>query len=112
MKIEYLEIKNYKQFADLTLDLTYPKGHEKEGEPLDKICIIGQSGTGKTNLLNLIVSIEEPYFSWNKDFFRENSKITSKYKMQGKTSLRLDLNKKYEDINIKKLNGEACYFIT
>ena len=30
MKIEYLEIKNYKQFADLTLDLTYPKGHEKE----------------------------------------------------------------------------------
>ena len=54
MKIEYLEIKNYKQFTDLTLDLTYPKGHEKEGEPLDKICIIGQSGTGKTNLLEII----------------------------------------------------------
>ena len=54
MKIEYLEIKNYKQFTDLKLDLTYPKGHEKEGEPLDKICIIGQSGTGKTNLLEII----------------------------------------------------------
>jgi len=54
MKIEYLEIKNYKQFTDLTLDLTYPKGHEKEGQPLDKICIIGQSGTGKTNLLKII----------------------------------------------------------
>jgi predicted ATP-dependent endonuclease of OLD family len=54
MKIEYLEIKNYKQFSDLTLDLTYPKGHEKEGKPLDKICLIGQSGTGKTNLLNII----------------------------------------------------------
>jgi len=54
MKIEYLEIKNYKQFSDLTLDLTYPKGHKKEGEPLDKICIIGQSGTGKTNLLEII----------------------------------------------------------
>jgi AAA15 family ATPase/GTPase len=54
MKIEYLEIKNYKQFTDLTLDLTYPKGHEKEGQPLDKICIIGQSGTGKTNLLEII----------------------------------------------------------
>jgi len=54
MKIEYLEIKNYKQFSDLTLDLTYPKGHEKEGKPLDKICIIGQSGTGKTNLLKVI----------------------------------------------------------
>ena len=54
MKISNLEIKNYKQFKDLTLDLTYPKGHEKEGEPLDKICIIGQSGTGKTNLLDII----------------------------------------------------------
>jgi predicted ATPase len=54
MKIEYLEIKNYKQFRDLTLELTYPKGHEKEGQPLDKICIIGQSGTGKTNLLEII----------------------------------------------------------
>ena len=54
MKIKYLEIKNYKQFKDLTLDLTYPKGHPKVGEPLDKICIIGQSGTGKTNLLEII----------------------------------------------------------
>ena len=34
--------------------MTYPKGHKKAGEPLDKICIIGQSGTGKTNLLGII----------------------------------------------------------
>ncbi|MFA6144241.1 MAG: AAA family ATPase [Sulfurimonas sp.] len=54
MKIKYLEIKNYKQFKDLTLELTYPQGHEKAGAPLDKICIIGQSGTGKTNLLEII----------------------------------------------------------
>jgi len=54
MKIKYLEIKNFKQFKDLTLDLAYPQGHPKEGQPLDKICIIGQSGTGKTNLLEII----------------------------------------------------------
>ena len=54
MKISYLHIRNYKQFSDLELDLTYPGGHPKEGEPLDKICIIGQSGTGKTNLLDII----------------------------------------------------------
>lgn len=54
MKISNLVIKNFKQFKDLSLDLTYPKGHEKEGQPLDKICIIGQSGTGKTNLLDII----------------------------------------------------------
>lgn len=54
MKISNLVIKNFKQFKDLSLDLTYPKGHEKAGQPLDKICIIGQSGTGKTNLLDII----------------------------------------------------------
>ncbi len=54
MKIYYLHIRNYKQFSDLELDLTYPKGHKKFGQPLDKICIIGQSGTGKTNLLDII----------------------------------------------------------
>ena len=54
MKISYLHIRNYKQFSDLELDLTYPKGHKKAGQPLDKICIIGQSGTGKTNLLDVI----------------------------------------------------------
>ncbi|KIM02965.1 MAG: hypothetical protein KU28_11715, partial [Sulfurovum sp. PC08-66] len=54
MKIKQIKLKKYKQFKDLTLDLTYPKGHKKEGQPLDKICIIGQSGTGKTNLLRII----------------------------------------------------------
>jgi len=54
MKIEYLEIKDYKQFSNLKLKLTYPLGHQKEGKPLDKICILGQSGVGKTNVLEII----------------------------------------------------------
>jgi AAA15 family ATPase/GTPase len=29
MEIKYLEIKNYKQFSDLKLDLIYPKGQKK-----------------------------------------------------------------------------------
>lgn len=53
MKIKALKIKKFHQFRNLNIDLTYPKGHEKEGQPLDKICIIGQSGTGKTTLLNI-----------------------------------------------------------
>ena len=69
MKIEYLEIKNYKQFTDLTLDLTYPKGHEKEGEPLDKICIIGQSGTGKTNLLEIIKKSTVDFSEFSNDYY-------------------------------------------
>jgi ABC-type lipoprotein export system ATPase subunit len=54
MKVENIKIQDYKQFHNFELNLTYPKGHKKEGQPLDKICIIGQSGTGKTNLLKII----------------------------------------------------------
>lgn len=54
MKISKIYIHNYYQFQDIELDLTYPEGHKKAGKPLDKICIIGQSGTGKTSLLELI----------------------------------------------------------
>lgn len=54
MKITKIEIKDFHQFKDFSIDLTYPKGHEKEGKPLDKVCFIGQSGTGKTTLLELL----------------------------------------------------------
>lgn len=54
MKINKIYLKDYKQFKKLEIDLTYPKGHKKEGQPLDKVCFIGQSGTGKTSLLRLI----------------------------------------------------------
>lgn len=54
MKIKKIELNGYNQFKNVEIDLTYPQGHEKAGKPLDKICIIGQSGTGKTSLLRLI----------------------------------------------------------
>jgi ABC-type lipoprotein export system ATPase subunit len=54
MKVSRIEIKDFQQFKDFELDLTYPQGHPKAGQPLDKVCFIGQSGTGKTTILNLI----------------------------------------------------------
>lgn len=54
MKITGIHINDFQQFNDFHLDLTYPKGHEKEGKPLDKVCFIGQSGTGKTTILKII----------------------------------------------------------
>ena len=47
MKLTKIVLKDYNQFKDVEIDLTYPKGHRKEGQPLDKVCIIGQSGSGK-----------------------------------------------------------------
>lgn len=54
MKITRIELKGCNQFKDVVIDLTYPKGHEKEGKPLDKVCFTGQSGSGKTSLLRYI----------------------------------------------------------
>lgn len=56
MKVKSLSIKDFNQFKDFELDLTYPAGHPKAGLPLDKVCIIGQSGTGKTSLLNKLAT--------------------------------------------------------
>lgn len=62
MKIRQMELRNFHQFRNFRLDLTYPKGHEKAGEPLDQVCLIGQSGTGKTSILNVLKSYMQPDF--------------------------------------------------
>lgn len=68
MKVARLEINNFRHLENLTFDFTYQSGPRK-GEPLDKICFIGQSATGKTSLLELI-----------KDYFnlRTNLEVDSK----------------------------------
>ena len=57
MKISKLKIDHHKHLENLDFDFTYPEDfyiEEKRGKPLDKICFIGQSATGKTGLLELI----------------------------------------------------------
>lgn len=54
MKIKKLEIESYRHLDNISLNFTYPDGHGKAGQPLDKICLIGQSATGKTSILELI----------------------------------------------------------
>ncbi len=54
MKVTELYIQEYNQFKDFRLDLTYPEGHSKAGQALDKVCFIGQSGTGKTSLIEIL----------------------------------------------------------
>ncbi len=125
MKICSLKINSYKQFKDLELNLTYPIGHEKEGQALDKICIIGQSGTGKTNLLNIIkksvVNFSElrsnsylPFHQFSKNT-SDASYITSKFTTQ-KNSLCETLftntaSKITSAQDIKLLESEKKYFV-
>lgn len=53
MKILNLHIDQFRHLENLDFDFTYQSG-ERKGQPLDKICFIGQSATGKTSLLELI----------------------------------------------------------
>ena len=53
MKISKLHIDTFRHLENLNFDFTYQSG-ERKGQPLDKICFIGQSATGKTGLLELI----------------------------------------------------------
>lgn len=53
MKISKLHIGQFRHLENLEFDFTYQSG-ERKGQPLDKICFIGQSATGKTSLLELI----------------------------------------------------------
>lgn len=54
MKIKKLEIDSYRHLQNVSFDFTYPEGHEKFGQVLEKICFIGQSATGKTSVLEMI----------------------------------------------------------
>lgn len=57
MKISKLHIDQFRHLENLTFDFTYPEDfhiEEKRGKPLEKICFIGQSATGKTSLLELL----------------------------------------------------------
>lgn len=54
MKLKSLHIDSYRHLQNISFDFTYPEGHAKYGQPLEKICIIGQSATGKTSILELI----------------------------------------------------------
>ena len=53
MKISKLHIDQFRHLQNLDFDFTYQSG-DRKGEPLDKICFIGQSASGKTSLLELI----------------------------------------------------------
>ena len=54
MKLKNLHIDSYRHLENVHFDFTYPEGHKKAGQPLEKICLIGQSATGKTTILELI----------------------------------------------------------
>jgi predicted ATPase len=122
VKVSYLHIRNYKQFSDLELNLTYPKGHPKAGKPLDKICIIGQSGTGKTNLLDIIKKSTIDFFKQPKNSYLPFSEfvgndtddryISTKFRLEKKFNAETLFTSKTSKITFRtKLNKSKKYNI-
>jgi len=100
MKITRVHLKDFHQFKDVNIDLTYPLGHPKAGEPLDKVCIIGQSGTGKTTLLKIIGGHTYTIGSLLKEYKVEDFKKVRVYKkFQG---MEIPIAVSYDEI--KKTN--------
>ncbi len=52
LKISKLKLSGIRQFRDVTFDFTDPA----TGKALDRVCLIGGNGTGKSTLLRLLVS--------------------------------------------------------
>jgi predicted ATP-dependent endonuclease of OLD family len=82
MKITGIDISDYRLFKNLKFDFTYPADYHdetKRGKPLEKVCFIGQSGTGKTTLLNVIwrflVLLRTVYQGSIRDGLQANSDI-------------------------------------
>ncbi len=89
MKISKLHIDQFRHLENLDFDFTYPEDFhiaEKRGKPLDKICFIGQSATGKTGLLELI---KEKHIAIN--------------------SVIINSNKYSYKTEVKEINGEITF---
>ena len=100
MKITGIHINDYQQFKDFHLDLTYPKGHKKEGQPLDKVCFIGQSGTGKTTLLNIII-----------EFTKKLKSICTHYQPYYKIAFNTKTDYSINSLNKDRLKIETDFLI-
>lgn len=114
MKICKIYIKDYLHFKDFELDLTNPH----TGEPLEKICLIGRNGTGKTLLLNLLHSFIRRVVQSTQTFFAikwkvDNEKFyTINYQSYiGVLDEAIELEKNWEDRWIVNHDNEREYLI-
>ena len=103
MKLLKLHINSHKHLENVTFDFTYQSGKRK-GQPLDKICFIGQGATGKTSLLEIIYIFNQ--YIINLEVINNNTlfeNIDSLKKLDGGISFQID------DEIINYENGEIYY---
>jgi ABC-type lipoprotein export system ATPase subunit len=97
MKVKNVLLKDFHQFKNVEIDLTYPLGHPKAGTPLDKVCIIGQSGTGKTTLLKIISGLTFNIDTLVKEYSPKDLKDVRITKKFDDVEVDISLTKESED---------------
>ena len=102
MKISKLHIDSFRHLENLHFDFTYPEDFhikEKRGKPLDKICFIGQSATGKTGLLELIFKEIE---SFRNTLFGDGTPVFLQEKAEFVENCELEFINSNDTIQIKQ----------
>ncbi|AMO21060.1 ATP-binding protein [Flavobacterium columnare] len=101
MKLSKLHIDQYRHLENLDFDFTYPMDfHDetKRGKPLDKICFIGQSATGKTSLLDIIHDKYEKFIGIG---LEQKQKIYSDIELFGFSDLKCIITFNTDDRELK-----------
>lgn len=87
MKILQVLVQAMPPFSDFQVEFTYPEGHEKAGKPLDRICLIGGNGTGKSSLLKLLATYLKDTLR-----FRSKSLFLVKLEIDGRRLYAVHIN--------------------
>lgn len=106
MKISKLHIDQFRHLENLEFDFTYQSG-ERKGQPLDKICFIGQSASGKTSLLELI----KEQFSFINNLFIDGEFYSDAIGTKSINGLiKFDLVNYFIELNNKNLNIDGIIY--
>ncbi len=93
MKIAQVLIQAQTPLSDFQIDLTYPEGHPRAGQAMDKVCLIGPNGTGKSSFLRILA---------------EYLRNTLRYKSKGLFLVKLQLEERA--IYSVHINNNALLF--
>lgn len=109
MKIIKLELKNFKRFDDLTIDLTQLE------EPAKLVLLIGANGAGKSSVFDtfeLINKLVKNNFDQPREYYRKKTgtdfsiNVTTDLKENNNENLQISIVSKGEGIQANRISGQ------
>ena len=105
MKITKLELKNFKRFDDLTIDLT------SLAEPAKLVLLIGTNGSGKSSVFDAFEALNSyfirGFINRNESYYRKNKAIEYQISLKLSNGVEIYLSK---SSSISKQLGEGSFY--